>query len=95
MARLSFTIGLPDSSSSRPYSARICGQSVSSGAVHLVVQRGDRGLQLVLAQRRRAERVDGERDAFGDAVLVPQRPVLLGQRDQLPALPVRARGGRR
>ena len=55
-ARLRVTIGLPAMRSSSSYSARICGQSVSSVLGRLVVHGGDRGLQLVRADRPARQR---------------------------------------
>ena len=55
---------------------------MSSARRRLVVDGGDRGLELVRAERRVGERVGDERDALGDERLVPQRAVLLGERDQ-------------
>ena len=82
-ARLSVTTGLPVICSSSPYRARICGQSVSSACARPVVDGGDRGLELVLADRALAHRAVEQRDPFGDERPIPQRSILLGQRDQL------------
>ena len=65
-ARLSVTTGPGDTSSSTSYSARICGQSVSSAARRLVVHRRDRGLELIRADRPGAEGAGDERDALLD-----------------------------
>ena len=46
------------------------------------MHRGDRRLQLVGADGPLASAPLDERDALGDRVAVPQRPVLLGERDQ-------------
>ena len=51
-ARLSVTTGPGETRSSTSYSARICGQSVSSALARFVMHRGDRRLQLIRADRR-------------------------------------------
>ena len=48
----------------------------------LVVHGGDRGLELVRAERRRLQRVRDERNALFDERLVPEGAVLLGEWDQ-------------
>ena len=48
----------------------------------LVVDGGDRGLQLVGAERGARQRVGDERGALLDVGAVPEAAVLLGQRDQ-------------
>ena len=47
-----------------------------------VVHGGDRGLELIRAERRGLQRVRDERHALLDAVLVPERTVLLREWDQ-------------
>ena len=68
---------------------------MSSAVGGFVVHRGDRGLQLVRAERRGRERVRDERDALVDAAPRSQRrAVLLGERDQR-AVGAGARGAAR
>ena len=53
------------------------------GARRLIVQRCDSRQQLILADRSARQGSADERDAFGDRLLVPQRSILLVERDQL------------
>jgi len=55
------------------------------------VDGGDRSLDPVLAQRLLPHRAVEERDPLGDPRLIPERAVLLGERDELAAR-VGARG---
>jgi hypothetical protein len=50
-------------------------------AWRLVVDRGDRGLKVGTSRLARQRLLD-QRDALGDLGAVPQRAVLLGQRDE-------------
>ena len=49
-------------------------------------------LQGVSAETARSKSALGERDAFGDLVLVPQRPILLSSRISLPRQSFERRG---
>ena len=60
------------------------------GARRLVVDGGDRRLQLILANATLRQRRAGERHAFGDGSPIPQRSILLVERNQL-AIGSRAR----
>ncbi len=93
IARLSATIGLSVIRSSSPYSARICGQSVSSTRAASSCTAAIAPAAGTRRPRPRGSALGDQRDPFGDQLAVPPRPVLLGQRDQLAAGPVRA--GRR
>ena len=53
----------------------------------LVVHRGDRRLELVRPDGRCASAPLDERDALGDQRAVPERPVLLVERDELAVRP--------
>ncbi len=55
------------------------------GGRRLVVDGRDRGLQLVRADRVARERLGDQRHALGDRLPVPERPILLRERDQLAA----------
>jgi hypothetical protein len=55
------------------------------GSDRLVVQGGDRGLQLVGADRRAGQRLGDQGDLLGDGPRVPQTAILLGERHQLAA----------
>ena len=61
----------------------------------LVVNRRDGGLELVRAGGSPRECARDERDAFRDQRPVPECPILLVQRDQLPGRPGAGRPGRR
>ncbi len=52
------------------------------GAGRLVVEGGDRRLQLIWTNRRLCQRLADEGEALGDGLRVPQPAVLLGERDQ-------------
>ena len=82
-ARLRVTTGLPLMRSSSSYSARICGQSVSSAVSRTVDHGRDRRLQLVLAGLSSTDLAVEQRRALGDPRLVPPAAVLLGHRDQI------------
>jgi hypothetical protein len=54
------------------------------GPLRAIVHGRDRGLDSVLAERRLAQRGVQDRRALGDLRSIPERPVLLGERDELP-----------
>ena len=68
---------------SRPYKREDLRPVGVLGARGLVVDRRDRRLQLIRADRAPRQRRGDERDAFGDGFAIPERAILLVERDQL------------
>ena len=57
------------------------------GGAGLVMDRDDRGLQLIGTERRPRQRAGDQLDPFGDELLIPSAAVLLGERHQCTAGP--------
>ena len=92
-ARFSVTVGPGATRLEQPIERQDLRPVGRCGGRCLVVERGDRRLQLVRAEASGGERCSDQRDALRDRRAVPERAVLLGERHERPCRAPRA--GRR